>query len=49
MMNFYTKQHPFYCGIDLDSNSMHVCVIDHDGKKRLHRNFNNDEVISDRN
>ena len=38
-MKFYNQHHEFYCGIDLHANSMHVCVVDHDGKKRLHRNF----------
>ena len=38
-MNLYQKQHPFYCGIDLHANKMYVCVVDHRGKKRLHRNF----------
>ena len=32
-MNFYNRQHEFYCGIDLHANSMHVCVVDHDGHK----------------
>ena len=39
MMNFYNRQHEFYCGIDLHANSMHVCIVDHDGHKQLHRNF----------
>ncbi len=39
-MRFYNQQHEFYCGIDLHANSMHVYVVDHDGKKHLHRNFN---------
>lgn len=38
-MNLYQKQHAFYCGIDLHANKVYVCVIDHDGSKRLHRNF----------
>jgi transposase len=42
-MKFYTKQHGFYCGIDLHASTMHVCVVDRDGKKCLHRNFQNDE------
>lgn len=40
MMKFYNRQHEFYCGIDLHANSMHVCVVDHNGQKHLHRNFN---------
>jgi transposase len=43
MMNFYTQQHQFYCGIDLHSKTMHVCVVNHAGKKVLHRNFENDD------
>ena len=38
-MKFYNQQHQFYCGIDLHANSMHVCVVDRDGNKPLHRNF----------
>ena len=38
-MKFYNRQHGFYCGIDLHANSMHVCVVDHQGNKHLHRNF----------
>ena len=38
-MNFYSNQHPFYCGIDLHANQMYACVVDQDGKKHLHRNF----------
>ena len=37
-MRFYTKQHPFYCGIDLHARSMDVCVLSHDGAMLLHRN-----------
>lgn len=38
-MKFYNRQHEFYCGVDLHAKSMHVCVVDHNGKKQLHRNF----------
>lgn len=38
-MRFYNQRHEFYCGIDLHANSMHVCLVDHEGNKRLHRNF----------
>ena len=41
-MDFYNKLHPFYCGIDLHSKTMHVCVVDQQGKKVLHRNFKNE-------
>ena len=39
MMKFYNRPHEFYCGIDLHANSMYVCLIDHDGKTQLHKNF----------
>jgi transposase len=38
-MKFYNRQHEFYCGIDLHANSMYVCVVDQEGGKHLHRNF----------
>ena len=38
-MRFYTKQHPFYCGIDLHARRMDVCLVSHDGASVLHRNM----------
>lgn len=38
-MNFYQTEHQFYCGIDLHANQMYACVVDHAGKKQLHRNY----------
>jgi transposase len=38
-MRFYTKQHPFYCGIDLHARSMDVCIVNHDGEILVHRNM----------
>ena len=38
-MRFYTKQHPFYCGIDLHARTMYVCILSQDGEVRLHRNM----------
>src|SRR5215831_17838206 len=38
-MRFYTKQHPFYCGIDLHARTMYVCMLDHHGESLLHRNM----------
>jgi transposase len=31
-MRFYTRQHRFYCGVDLHARTMHVCVLDGDGQ-----------------
>jgi hypothetical protein len=36
-MRFYTKQHKFYCGIDLHARTMYVCVLNQDGEILLHR------------
>jgi transposase len=38
-MRFYTKQHPFYCGIDLHARTMDVCILDQAGETLLHRNM----------
>ena len=36
-MRFYTGQHGYYCGIDLHARTLYLCVLDSQGKKRLHR------------
>ena len=36
-MRFYTKQHPFYCGIDLHAHTMDVCILRQDGEGVRHR------------
>src|SRR5512132_3039729 len=38
-MRFYTKQHPFYCGIDLHARTMYVCILSQDGEVMLHRHI----------
>ena len=38
-MRFYTKQHPFYCGIDLHARSMYVCILNQEGEILLHRHM----------
>jgi len=38
-MRFYNKNHDFYCGIDLHSTKMYLCILDKDGNKVLHRNM----------
>jgi len=38
-MRFYTKQHQFYCGIDLHARSMYVCIMSHPGEILVHRNM----------
>src|SRR6266478_2434943 len=37
-MRFYTAQHQYYCGIDLHARRMYICVLDAEGKVRVHRN-----------
>jgi len=45
-MKFYTKQHKFYCGIDLHAKSMYVCIMNQDGEIVIHRNIRtNPEVF----
>jgi transposase len=36
-MNFYTKKHKYYCGIDLHARSMYVCILDCDGQVVYHK------------
>ena len=38
-MRFYTKQHPFYCGIDLHARTMSLCILHQDGESLVHRNM----------
>jgi hypothetical protein len=37
-MRFYTRQHLYYCGIDLHARHMYMCVLDGEGQVRVHRN-----------
>lgn len=41
-MRFYTKQHKYYCGIDLHTKKMYVCILDAGGEVVLHRNIKTD-------
>jgi transposase len=41
-MRFYTKEHQFYCGVDLHVRSMYVCILDQHGEITLHRNLPTD-------
>jgi transposase len=38
-MNFYTKQHQYYCGIDLHAKSMYLCILNQEGEIVLQRNI----------
>ncbi len=37
-MRFYSGSHQYYCGIDLHTRAMYVCILDANGNKLLHRN-----------
>ena len=38
-MRFYTKQHKYYCGIDLHTNKMYLCILNQEGEITFHRNL----------
>jgi len=38
-MRFYTKQHNFYCGIDLHTTKMYLCILNQQGETVFHRNM----------
>jgi transposase len=38
-MRFYTQQHQYYCGIDLHTKSMYICIMDQSGEVVLHQNM----------
>ena len=38
-MRFYQTQHPFYCGVDLHTKTLHVCIVDQAGTVLVHRNL----------
>ena len=44
-MKFYTRQHKYYCGIDLHARKMYVCILDSHGKVRIHKNIRTDPEI----
>ncbi len=38
-MRFYTQQRRFYCGIDLHTRMMYVCILSQDGEVVYHKNL----------
>jgi hypothetical protein len=38
-MHFYTQQHQYYCGIDLHTKYMYVCIIDQQANILIHKNI----------
>ena len=41
-MQFYTKTHQHYCGIDLHAKTMYVCILNPSGDILVHRNIKSD-------
>jgi hypothetical protein len=31
-MRFYSKQHKYYCGVDIHAKTMYVCIIDQEAR-----------------
>lgn len=42
-MRFYTRQHKFYCGIDLHARTRYVCILIQEGEILVHRNIPSDK------
>ena len=38
-MRFYTGQHRHYCGVDLHTRTMYICILDGAGQVLLHQNL----------
>lgn len=39
-MRFYNNLHQYYCGIDLHTRTMYVCIVDQQGNNLHHQNIN---------
>lgn len=44
-MRFYTKQHKHYCGIDLHTTKMYICIINQAGETVFHKNMKTEPDI----
>lgn len=42
-MKFYTKSHRYYCGIDLHTKMMYVCILDTEANILIHKNIPTEE------
>ncbi len=38
-MKFYTKQHGYYCGTDLHTKFMQLCILNSEGDAVFHKNI----------
>ncbi len=45
VMRFYKQQHRYYCGIDLHARKMYICIINHNGKVKVHKNIETDPEL----
>jgi transposase len=43
-MRLYNKTHDYYCGIDLHTKMMYVCILNNSGKVVLHKNIPTDSA-----
>ena len=41
-MRFYTHSHPFYCGIDLHTRILYLCILDSEGQTVFHQSIKAD-------
>ena len=44
-MRFYTNQHQYYCGIDLHTKNMYICILDQAGTILIHKNISTSPQI----
>ena len=44
-MRFYNQQHKYFCGIDLHARKMYVCIINQNGKTKVHQNIKTDPEL----
>lgn len=38
-MRYYTQSHQYYCGVDLHTRTMFLCILDAQGQRLFHRNL----------
>lgn len=38
-MKFYTNSHTHYCGVDLHTKTLFICILDQEGKVLMHKNL----------
>ena len=47
-MEFYSGRKQYYCGVDLHTKSMYLCVLDREGDILVHRQIGNDAEMFER-